>query len=292
MIPVFNIGRALSGFITVDIPNSSHTSSRVVNVNTTRDYFLFQLNGARRANPNNPNGNAIISKIIFRGTGFNPFGGVSAYHSRYTGNHGASWADGVAIASAPPATGGFDTQVVGNLVFVSADAKIQQTNSGGAYSDSSGGGTAGTYARCIVAYGESGTKFIMATPVSVSGESVWKVVGGSPTAITPNDGASDGLAVSPNCIAMADSIETHIIAVLSFGGVRKLAYSVNGGSTWSFNTQVSNNAHYIRMIRIGTLYYVAVCDGGTLWWGVWDGVGSLTLYAKTAPQSLKGFEFR
>jgi len=282
---------SISGIVTVDIPNSAHTSSVVINVNTTRDYFLFQLNGARRAT-NSPNGNAIISKVIFRGTGLNPFGGLSAYHSRYTSNHGASWADGMSISPAPSANGGFDTQVVGNVVLASASAKIQQANSGGAYSDSSGSTTTGTYARCIVAYGTSGTQFIMATPVSVSGESVWKVAGGSPTAITPNDGVSDGLAVSPNCIAMADGIETHITAILSFGGTRKLAYSVNGGATWSFNTQVSNNTHYIRMIRIGTLYYVAVCDGGTLWWGVWDGVGSLTLYAKSAPQSLKGFEFR
>jgi hypothetical protein len=145
---------------------------------------------------------------------------------------------------------------------------------------------------CIVAFGITTDKYIMATPASVSGESVWKVVSGTPTAITPNDGVSDGLAVSPNCIAMADGIETHIVAVLSFGGVRKLAYSANGGSSWSFNTQVSNSASYIRMIRVGTLYYIAVCDGDTLWWGYWSGTGTLTLYAKTAPLPLGGFEFR
>jgi hypothetical protein len=93
-------------------------------------------------------------------------------------------------------------------------------------------------------------------------------------------------------MAMASGIETHIVGIFSFGGVRKVAYSSNGGTSWAFNTQVSNAASYIRMIRVGTLYYVAVCDGDTLWWAVWTGTGTLTLYAKTAPQILGGFEFR
>lgn len=218
--------------------------------------------------------------------------GTSGATTRYTNDNGSTFGSGQVIGTAASGIAGMDAVLVGTRFYASQDGKVRQADSGGAYSDATGGTTTGTYPLCIVAYGTSSDKYILASVASVSGESVWRVVSGTPTAITPNDGTNDGIAVSPNCIAMADGIETHIVGIFSFGGTRKIAYSTDTGATWAFNTQVSNSANYIRMIRIGTLYYIAICDGSTLWWGTWSGSGTLALYSKTAPQSLGGFEFR
>jgi len=213
-------------------------------------------------------------------------------NSRRSTDSGAVFAFPEEVGTNPSSDAGFDAVVIGSRVFAAQAGRVRQSDGGGAYSDATGGTTTGTYPICMVAYGVTNSRYIVTTPVGVSGESVWKVVSGTPTAITPNDGVSDGLGVTPNCVAMADGIETHIVGIFSFGGIRKIAYSSDGGSTWAFNTQITNTANYIRMIRVGTLFYIAVCDGTTLWWGYWAGTGTLTLYAKVSPLSLGGFEFR
>ena len=73
----------------------------------------------------------------------------------------------------------------------------------------------------------------------------------------------------------------------------KLAYSADLGTTWQFNTLVSADADYIRAKAVNGIINVYICDASSLWWGMWDGTGTLTLYEKGSPSTdLNGIELR
>lgn len=100
---------------------------------------------------------------------------------------------------------------------------------------------AGTYPLAIAAY--SALAYYVATAAAVAGETMWDVISGVSSAITPNDGANDGLPVSPRSIGITPNDSNLISIVFNFGGTLKVAYSNDGGATWSMaTTAVSANA--------------------------------------------------
>jgi hypothetical protein len=281
-----------SGTTTIPLGTSPIIGSYLATINLTRDNFTFQVNGARRLSPSNPNGNAIISKVIFRGTGTNPFGGASLGINviRSTDN-GATFSAPVLAGVNTPASHGFDTQRVGDLIFVGVDTKTVQATNGGVFSDTTNGGTAGTYPKLLRSYGQSGTKLILGSAMAIASDTLWKIDAGI-TAITPNDGVNDGLCVSPNCVDMWITSDSNIIGLFSFGGVVKLAYSNNGGLAWSFvTTNITSGSTYLRVRQGDTLRkQVYSIQAGKV---LYSSDGGATMQVKTAPSgSLLGIEVK
>lgn len=199
-------------------------------------------------------------------------------------DHGASFASPVDAGTPPSGLGGIDTQRIGNLVFVGTNAKIRQATDGGAFSDTTGGATTGTYARLIRTYGTSGTKLVFGTNAPISGDTLWKIDGGV-TAITPNDGSHNGLVVSNNCLDMWVTSDSQIIGVFNFGGTYKLARSSNGGTSWSFvTTNINSGSRYLRVRQSDTLrkqVYLLNADDC-----LYSNDGGVTTQIKEAPSAL------
>lgn len=282
---------SFSAVTTVPLGGSPISSSYTAVVNLTRDYYFWQINGARVASPTNPNANAIISKVVFRGTGANPFGGASAYNTRRSTDNGATFASAVSIGTSPASDAGFDTQRIGALVFAGADGKVRQATDGGTYSDTTNGATTGSYPRLIRSYGQAGTNLIIGSASSVSGETLWRVSGGS-TAITPNDGVNDGLVVSANCLDMWITSNTNIVGIFNFGGVFKLGYSSDAGNSWTFVTSgITADSIYLRVKQDDTqrkqVYTIQASQT------VYSSDGGATLQLKSSPSaSLLGIEVK
>lgn len=282
---------AFTGFTTVGLGVAPVSSSYTANINLTRDVIVFQINGSRANAPTNPDGNSIISKIIIRGTGVNPFGGTSTYNTVYSTDNGATFGAPVAIGDSPSAIGGIDTQRIGNLVFVGDDEKIRQATNGGAYSDTTNGGTTGTYAQMIRTYGQTGTKLIFGTASAISGDTLWRLDGGA-TAITPNDGVNDGLVVSANCLDMWITSDNDIVGVFNFGGTYRLGKSSDAGNSWSFvTTNITSDSKYIRVRQSDTLrkqVYSIRADAT-----IYSNDGGATTQLKSTPSpSLIGIEVK
>lgn len=189
------------------------------------------------------------------------------------------------LANAAGNVAGADVLFPTTRILLSANSIVRDATDGGSYSDTTGGGSGEPL--CIATYGDDTLKYLYATSTTL-----YKY-DGSTNDITPNDGVSDGLAVGANCLAVARGIETHYVCVLSFGGVRKIAYTVDGGSNWSFNTQIGNSATYVRMKYVSAgIYHVMVIEASSMWYAAWNGeAGTLTFSEKTAPATLTGFEW-
>ena len=195
----------------------------------------------------------------------------------YSDDNGATFDASVFVGDTPGGDGGFSARISADTVLAAADEKVTIADAGGAYGDATGGGTPGSYPLCIWSYGETGANFLLASAAAVSGETLWKVESGVATAITPNDGSNDGLAVSPGCVCTAPENDGVIFAVLLFGSTRKLARSTNGGTSWSFTTGLSSAANWVRAENANQVY---IADGQTLWYSENSGA---TLVGKVAP---------
>lgn len=217
--------------------------------------------------------------------------GTSGTSTRYSTDNGATFASEVSAGVPPAGDNGFDTQRIGDLVFVGVDTKTVQATNGGAYSDTTNGGTAGTYPKLIRTYGQSGTKLILGSAVAIASDTLWKINAGI-TAITPNDGVNDGIAVSPNCLDMWITSDDVIIGLFSFGGTVKLARSTNGGSSWSFvTTNITSASTYLRVRQSDTLrrQVYSVQADRTLY----SNDGGATMQVKSSPSaSLLGIEVK
>jgi hypothetical protein len=209
----------------------------------------------------------------------------------YSTDGGATFASAVSAGATPSGDGGIDTQRIGNLVFAGIDAKIRQATDGGTYSDTTNGATTGTFAKLIRTYGQLGTKLIFGTASAISGDTLWKIDGGL-TAITPNDGSTDGLVVSDNCLDMWITSDSVIVGVFNFGGTYKLARSSDGGNSWSFvTTNIDSGSRYLRVRQSDTQrkqVYILNTDDT-----LYSSDGGATTQVKTAPSSsLTGIEVK
>jgi hypothetical protein len=74
--------------------------------------------------------------------------------------------------------------------------------------------------------------------------SVWKVISGTLTSITPSVNGTYGIGISPQCAVMSDGKK--ILSILAFGGTRRLTVTTDTGAIWKNTaTNVSGLADYI-----------------------------------------------
>ncbi|RMG84210.1 MAG: hypothetical protein D6712_11655, partial [Chloroflexi bacterium] len=202
--------------------------------------------------------------------------------SRYSIDDAATFDPPVEVGSTGN-VGGASIMPGTTRLLAAGNSIVRDAIDGGAFSDTAGGGSGDPVA--IVGYGDGTLEYVYATATNI-----YKYDGSSSTDITPNDGVNDGVVVGEYCIAMAPGINSHIVAVLDFGGVRKVAYSSDGGATWAFNTQISNSATAVSMKYVTAgIFYVAIVDGAELWISQWDG-GTLNLISRNTP-ALSGFKW-
>ncbi|KKL88128.1 hypothetical protein LCGC14_1927790, partial [marine sediment metagenome] len=200
--------------------------------------------------------------------------------TRYSEDDGASFAAQDAAGSVAAAGGAFAVNgAVSTKIMVAIDAKIREQTGGGAFSDTTDGGSAGTYAKAIVTVGAGSATFIAGSAIAFSGMTLWHGDGTGQTDLTPNDGVDNGIVVGPHAIAVAPQDVTAIFALCDFGGTTKLAYSSDGGATWAFNTTVTNNATAIVALNANILF---ITDGNVIYY---SNDGGATLTAKSSPSS-------
>jgi hypothetical protein len=208
----------------------------------------------------------------------------SGIGTTFSVNLGATFAAGVVAGVDPGGVAGFASQPGGSNVYVGVSGKVVQAASGGSYSDTTGGTTTGTYPIAIAPYGSN---FYLASAAAISGETLWRVVGGSPTAITPNDGSNDGLVIGPGALCISPTDNQCIFAICNFGGTLKLARSTNGGASWSITTGLASGASWVRAKNNNQVY---IANGNSI---LYSEDGGATLITKAAPgTSLLGIEVR
>jgi hypothetical protein len=110
---------------------------------------------------------------------------------------------------------------------------------------------------------------------------LWKVTasGATFTDITPNDGSAYGVAVSNQCIAVGWFDSDIIVALMDFGGTRKIAYSSNGGSSYTFTAALNAAAD---SLELGRLDGRVTFSNGATYGVIVDISASLTVLSKTS----------
>ena len=217
--------------------------------------------------------------------------------TRYSTNFTATFASAEEIGEISAGESGvaIKTASASTIIYAAINDSIETALNGGAYAPEDDGDTTGTYALCIAGFQGTNDPYLFGTAAALGGETLFIVNAETRTAITPNDGANDGVVVGPNALAMAARNDQRIFGLFDFGGTVKLAYSADQGVIWQFNTQVTANAHYIRAKLVNGQYNVYICDSSSLWWGMWDGSGdtTLTLHEKGSPSTdLRGIEIK
>jgi hypothetical protein len=197
-------------------------------------------------------------------------------------DYGATWSEQT-IGDAPGVDAAFCLSRYGNVSLAAVDATLEKTAAfGGAYSPVTGGGTTGTYpiAARVPWFRIGGSKtnngtspdFYKASAAAVSGETLWKVIAGTATAITPAVMGTDAIGVGSNCIGTYGA--KRICFIGDVGGTVYVFSSRNAGSTW-VNTQI-DNAVSVRAQRFspsGLIWILAAGadgiyysdDGGVSW---------------------------
>jgi hypothetical protein len=276
---------------TAALTNSTWTSKTLTTANLTdsNENVVYVYAGIQNSSGSTFTNDYYIDDIVITT-------GVGGTNTRYSTNKAATFESAVVVGIPPTgdADGGAATgERTPDKIFAAQDEKIRNASEGGAYSDQSGGTTTGTYAKCIKGIGTGANDYFFGTAAAIAGETLWEVDNGSETAITPNDGANDGIVVSARSIMVNGTLPERILTLCDFGGTTKLAYSGDAGATWTFNTQISNNAVYISGRVVNDLTYIYIADGTTLWFGTYDGTNAITLQDKFAPSgALKGVHTR
>lgn len=192
--------------------------------------------------------------------------GASTY---YSSNRGATWGSVISVGTTPGDMAGFDTGKLGTVSLAAADGLVRKaTTQGGAYSDYATLPTDNIATAIFVprytflgannGAGVSSPDFLFASavPASGTGNTLWKVtVAGSAFGnISPTDGGNKGTAVSPDCIHMPwySTAYQDIMAILDFAGTRKLAVSVDSGSSWVLTGALAASAGYLTTRRSDT----------------------------------------
>lgn len=184
----------------------------------------------------------------------------------YSDDYGATFAAAVNVGTPPASAAGFDTQRTGIVTLGGAEDKVRIADTaGGSYADYTIYPTdAIPTAIYIPRYkfagaanngaGEDEPDYLTGSVVgdTGAGHSLWKVTssGGSVTQIDATSGAL-GLSVGPNCLHIPwyPNAYQDILAILSFSGTRKLARSLNAGSSWAFSAALAASAAFITTRR-------------------------------------------
>lgn len=157
-------------------------------------------------------------------------------------DYGATWTDEV-VGDAPGAA--FCISRFGKVAFAGVDGTLEKASSfGGVFSPATGGGTSGTYPVAVrIPWFKIGKPsktnntttpdYYKASATAVSGETLWKVIAGVPTAITPDVTGTEALGVGVNCIGTYGA--NRICFVGQVGADRYVFSSKNSGATWTTN---------------------------------------------------------
>lgn len=206
-------------------------------------------------------GIARIKKLVVTGNTPNPFGpdGVGA-RVRLSTDGGQTYGAFLVVGDSPGSIGGFDVQRAGNVSYAGAANEVcKATALGGTYS-SWVNCTGANVVACIIPYFIRNSTTVKNTTTSTpdvivaldqddsdSGALYW-IAGatGVKTDITPVSGMTFD---NPNCITV--SYGTHIAVFGLVGGVYKLYTSTDGGSTWTFRTNLTTPG-FIRTRRSDT----------------------------------------
>lgn len=185
-----------------------------------------------------------VPTLVISGTGNFPSSANSQV--AYSTNYGATFATALVIAGTPGSVAGFDTQHGGTASFAAAaTALYKATTLGGAYSSFLTALGANPLVILIpwAIWGSTATKnttatpdFIYGTDATVSGDTLWCVVGSTKTAVTPKISGTPGIPVGANCLTTW--LGTRIAGLFSFSGTVHLMTGVitNSGTpaiTWT-----------------------------------------------------------
>ena len=175
--------------------------------------------------------------------------------------------------------------VTNDTIVAAQDTKIKEASAGGEYTDEADGATAGTFAMAIAPLSYGAGDYFYATAAAVAGDTLFRVVLGSKTSISPDDGGGNGIVVGPFGLAVDPRFPARLFGLFTFSGTVKLAYSHDSGITWQFNSQVSANAIAVAVKNRNAWTEVYIADGSSLWFGSWDGAetSTLTMLENTSP---------
>jgi hypothetical protein len=213
-------------------------------------------------------GNLVITGITITGTGGDPFATVAAERqvTRESDDFAVTFAPNVIISSgALSPFGGLDALKVGNYLFAGGygyygySYTYYQPFEGVSYTVDVPALPAGLQPSAIwVPYYKLGSTtlkntntadpdYLVASAVpDASGKTVYKVVAGVYTDISPSIGGVKGKAVSPNCIAMPWRSGQVIAGIFDFSGTRHLVVSSDSGATWADRGALSADACSVR----------------------------------------------
>lgn len=195
----------------------------------------------------------------------------------YSDDYGATFATPEQLGDAPGTFGGMDTLKIGDLTLAGYSGQVFKTTSAGSGADygstmpTDGQPNALVLPRYVFGSTSSGNtgatpEYLVASEVEdSSGDTLWKVTasGATFTAITPNDGSNNGLAVSNNCLAMPWFSGSIIAYVALFGSLPYIAISVNAGTSWTFRGPLSTDAKMVTFRKGDTLMnQLFGADGG------------------------------
>lgn len=211
----------------------------------------------------------------------------------FSTNHGSTLGTPVTVGTSPATIGGFDINRIGNTNIAAQSAKTRSaTTQGGAYADTTGGGTAGADPITVyiprMKFGGTTTNanlaspdFLLAASALVAAEALWKVSGGAQTAITPSVTGTKALAFSENAANMG-YVNGNIIAYLGqISGTTHLFYSSNGGTGWSDRGSLAGSLYVrIRASDRRTIPALYICGGTILKYSI---DGGATLQSRTPP---------
>jgi hypothetical protein len=219
-----------------------------------------------------------ITRVIITYTGSGSSNAVAATSTDY----GATFTPRI-VGDAAGSTGAFCLSRLGLVGLAAADEALEKsTTFGGAYSPVTGGGTTGTVPLAArIPWYKIGKKsltnnstspdFYLASAAAISTESLWKVIVGTKTAITPSVTGTKALGVSSNCIGTYGA--TRICFVGDVSGTIYIFTSTNSGTSWA-NVAVSgaNSVRAQRFSPSGLIWIVATAtnirysnDGGVTW---------------------------
>lgn len=193
------------------------------------------------------------------------------------------------VGDSPAATGAFCLSRFGKVALAAIDATLKKATSfGGTFGSVTGGGTTGTYpiaaripwfkiGKKSMTNNSTSPDFYLASAAAIAGDTLWKVIAGTPTAITPDVMGTEAVGVSPHCIGTYGATRICFIGDVS-GDVYAFS-SKNSGSTWTAN-QI-DNAVSVRAQRFSPSGLIWILAAGV------DGIyysddGGVTWQARTA----------
>lgn len=238
------------------------------------------------APPYSYSGSGLLKRLVITGTGTNPFTGLSAGSSVVSSStdYGSTWTTRI-VGDSPDGAGAFCLSRFGTVALAANDGSLKKaTTFGGAFGSVTGGTTTGTYplAARVPWYRIRSTSggatnnstspdYYLSSAAAISTESLWKIVSGVKSAITPSVSGTKALGALTNGIGTYGANRVCFIGDVS--GTRYIFRSTNAGSTWTrVAVSGANSVRAQRFSPSGLVWIAGTAtdirystDGGTSW---------------------------